>query len=370
MQIQRLQVTNVRNLSRAALSLQTINIFFGVNGSGKTSLLEAVHLLLMGRSFRQAQLRPLVSDGADQSTVFAELLSDTGSRSTLGLSRARDGGKPVIKLNGKALNLVSELVQIAPVQVLSTDSFEMLVGGPSVRRSFLDWGLFHVEQEFFPAWRLAQRALKQRNSLMRHGKIDRAELGVWTREYARYGEQVDRMRQAYLGQLLPLARSIARALIPQLEERLDLHYSRGWLRDHSLLEALEAGVEADLEQRHTRAGPHRADLKVHSGQYMAADVLSRGQLKMLVACLYLAQAELLQLGAGTRSIFLVDDMAAELDDINRARLCAELERLQVQVLATSIRKDELTGCWTQPDQMQVFHVEHGDIRPLSRTQWT
>lgn len=368
MQIQRLQVTNVRNLSRVSLPLQAINIFYGANGSGKTSLLEAVHLLLMGRSFRQTQLRPVLKDGEDQSVVYAELISPQSSRFTLGLSRQRDGSKPTIKLNGESLNLLSELVKVAPVQVLSADSFEMLVGGPANRRRFLDWGLFHVEPEFYPAWRLAQRALKQRNSLVRHGKINRDELQLWTREYARYGEQVDRLRQSYVEKLLPVCRAIVSSVLPQLEGGLEIVYARGWPKELGLGDALDQGLDSDLQQGHTRLGPHRADLRVTAGQYSAVDVLSRGQLKMLVASLYLAQAELLQFRVGKRSIFLVDDLAAELDDAHRRRFCAELERLEVQVLATSIRLNELVDCWARPEQIQVFHVEHGLISPVTTAQ--
>ena len=368
MQIRRLQVTNIRNLSRASLSLQPINVFYGANGSGKTSLLEAVYLLLMGRSFRQTQLRPLLSDGQDQSAVFGELVSSNGNKLTLGLSRQRDGSKPVIKLNGEGLKSLSELVQVAPVQVLSADSFEMLLGGPSNRRSFIDWGLFHVEPNFYATWRLAQRALKQRNSLIRHGKIARDQLLLWTREYARYGELVDRMRQSYLEQLLPISQAIATALLPQMKERLDAAYTRGWSKEQSLLEALEQGLEGDLQQGHTRVGPHRADLRVHADSHLAVDVLSRGQLKMLVATLYLAQTELLQLKADKHSIFLVDDLASELDDVNRRRLCSELERLQIQVLATSINKSDLLNSWAQPGQIQMFHVEQGAISPMNTVQ--
>lgn len=365
MQIRRLQVTHVRNLSRISLSLHAINIFYGSNGSGKTSLLEAVYLLLMGRSFRQAQLRPLLSEGQEQSAVFAELISPDATKLTLGLSRQREANKSTIKLNGEPLRSLSELIQIAPVQILSADSFEMLTGGPSNRRSFLDWGLFHVEREFYPAWRQAQRALKQRNSLIRHGKIARDELLVWTREYGRYGEVVDQMRQGYLERLLPISQAIATRLLPQLEERLSTAYVRGWPKDQSLLDALEHNLESDLQQGHTRSGPHRADLRVHVGPHPAADTLSRGQLKMLVASLFLAQTELLQLHVDKRSIFLIDDLAAELDDTNRRRLCGELERLQVQVLATSIKKGELADCWAGPEQIQMFHVEHGAISPVT-----
>jgi DNA replication and repair protein RecF len=363
MLIQRLQIQNVRNLSRVNIdSLKQINVFFGANGSGKTSLLEAVHLLLMGRTFRHTQFKPLLTEGAEESVVFAELIAENLRKMALGLSR-RQEGKPTIRLDAGKLQTLAELVQIAPVMILNSDTFEMLTGGPAKRREYLDWGLFHVEPRFYPVWRLAQRALKQRNSLIRHGKIDRAQLELWTREYARYGEQLDEMRSAYFAELLPRAQKLLMQLSPAVAERIETSYYRGWAKDQGLEALLLQSIDRDLQQGFTRTGPHRADLRITVGANVAAEVLSRGQLKIAVAGFYLAQAELLRDKVDKKSIFLVDDLSSELDDYHRRQFCAELQRLDLQVLVTCIGRNELMDCWQAPEQIAVFHVEHGNIFP-------
>src|SRR5690606_27312255 len=224
-------------------------------------------------------------------------------------------------------------------------------------------GLFHVEQEFYPVWRLAQRALKQRNSLIRHGKIRPGQLELWSREYARYGEQIDAMRRGYIEALVPRCRVILEAISPEVMAGLGLSYTRGWSKEASLENALMEGAERDLQQGFTRQGPHRADVRVTVGASAAADSLSRGQLKVLVAALYLAQAELLQSRTGKRSIFLVDDLAAELDRKHRKQLCGALERLGLQVFATCVEREDLLDCWSRLEDIQVFHVEQGQITP-------
>jgi len=371
MLIQRLQVQNVRNLGRVSLpALGPINIFYGANGSGKTSLLEAIHLLLVGRSFRQAQLKPLLSEGQQECVVFGELTSqEQDRRFTLGQQRSHDT-KPLIRLNGERLSSLAELVRLAPLQVLNSDSFELLTGGPSQRREYLDWGLFHVEPNFYATWRQAQRALKQRNTLIRHGKIDRSQLLLWSREYARYGEQLDQMRLQYMEQLEPVFQRVLCELTPQIGERLALAYTRGWSRDHSLEQLLVEGIDKDLQQGFTRSGPHRADVKVQLGQTLASETLSRGQLKLVVASLRLAQAELLQQQVNERCIFLIDDLPAELDRRHRQKLCHLLEQQELQVMITCIEHQDLIDCWSRPDCLQMFHVEHGTITPREHAEIT
>lgn len=370
MLIQRLQVQNVRNLrSVTLLPLRRINVFYGPNGSGKTSVLEALHLLLAGRSFRHSQIRPLISEGTRDCLVFAELMPESaeggasGPPMALGLQRG-DDGKVLIKCNGERLRSLSELVSIVPVQLLNADSFELLTGGPGGRREYLDWGLFHVEPSFFPVWQQAQRALKQRNSLIRHDKIQRSQLLVWSKEYARYGEQLDALRQGYMAQLVPLIQQLLGELNPAIAERLSFSYARGWAKDQTLEQLLVESIDRDRQQGFTRAGPHRADLRVSIGGAPAAETLSRGQLKLVVASLRMAQVGLLKQLTGKRCISLLDDLPAELDVGHRRKLCGMLEQQQLQVFVTCIDRNELADCWADQQQVQLFHVEHGRVNPV------
>jgi DNA replication and repair protein RecF len=227
----------------------------------------------------------------------------------------------------------------------------------------MDWGLFHVEPEFYVAWQHARRALHQRNSVLRHDKIDRSQLELWSREYARYGEALDTFRHDYIAALAPRFRQILAELNPALTDRIAVVYSRGWARDMSLQELLNDSMDRDVQQGFTRVGPHRADLKLQVGTNSAADTLSRGQIKLVVASLRIAQAELLYERTGRCCVFLIDDLPAELDMQHRRHLCAALERLAAQVLVTCIDKNDLMDCWQATDQIAMFHVEHGAISP-------
>jgi DNA replication and repair protein RecF len=362
MQLRRLQVQNVRNLEQVSLRhLQQVNLFSGSNGSGKTSLLEAVHLLLVGRPFRSTQLRPVLREGTDQCIVFAELVEGEVSHS-LGMQRTQ-ADKPLIKLDGERLRSAAELVRLAPLQVLNADAFALLTGGPGERREFIDWGMFHVEHEFYPVWQRARRALHQRNSLIRHGKIDRPQLLLWSREYARYGEMLDSWRRDYVAALAPLFRETLAELSPAITERVTVMYSRGWAKDVDLEALLVDGLDRDLQQGYTRVGPHRADLRVQVGGGNASEMLSRGQLKLVVAALRIAQARCLRMRTGKECLMLVDDLPAELDMRHRQQLCRELVRLDAQVLVTCIDRNELEDCWRDVGSLAMFHVEHGAIRP-------
>ena len=362
MRVNRLNIANIRNIREASLpALASVNLFYGANGSGKTSVLEALHLLSLARSFRSHKIRSVINKEAHSCVVFANLeggSAQSGSHFTIGIERhVTQPGQ--IKLSGKPVQRISELAESLPLQLINAETFQLLAGSPSVRRQFLDWGVFHVEHRFHDAWKATQRCLKQRNTLLRHDRIDRQQLLVWDQELARSGEEVNRYREAYIEQFLPLFQSALKELV-DLDD-LSVHFHRGWDKELGLAEYLAQQLDRDADGGYTHGGPHRADLRFRYKREAAADVLSRGQQKLVVCAMRIAQAQLLYQVTGKQCLFLLDDLPAELDSQHRATLCRLLQGIGCQLFVTCVDPLDVQHCWAEDSDLAMFHVEHGQI---------
>ncbi|MFA0809684.1 DNA replication/repair protein RecF [Microbulbifer epialgicus] len=360
MALTRLLLSNFRNISHADFALDTgVNLFCGANGSGKTSLLEAVHMLATGRSFRSRQHKSVIQHDSGGLTVFAQL--DTGFN--LGVERLADGGGRV-RINQATADSSSQLASCLPLQLINSDSFSALDGGPGVRRRLLDWTVFHVEHIFAQEWKNYQIALRQRNALLRRGKIDADVIGVWEDQLAQSGERVDTLRQASFAQLKASVASLLAELPKSLLGQVEMSYRRGWRKELQLGRALSESREGDLAQGHTRTGPHRADVRFTVAGEPAHNILSRGQQKMLVCAMRTAMAELV-CRHREKPVFLVDDLPAELDESNQQLFAHWVSRCASQVLVTGIEEGTTSRPWRQLASPwncpKVFHVEHGNI---------
>ena len=222
--------------------------------------------------------------------------------------------------------------------------------------------MFHVEHQFLSSWQLFQKAIKQRNSLLRRGKIDPSDIAPWDLQLAKAGEQIDQARSAYLATLKPVFLRFLTQLSPRLEQ-VDLRYRRGWEREKPLLEALRDSLVVDLQQGFTHVGPQRADVRItHEGK-LAADSLSRGQIKLVVCALKLAQGEVLRQAGEPPCVYLVDDLAAELDIEHCRQVVSMLAELEVQQFVTCIQQKDVDAIWrgAESKAITMFHVEHGEI---------
>jgi DNA replication and repair protein RecF len=356
--ISRLDISSVRNIESALIEPSpSINLLYGENGSGKTSVLESIHLLASGRSFRNSKLDPLIRHGDEQAIVHAELASGQH----IGLSKSRRKNHQLRFQNENQRNWETVAREL-PVQVLDSNSFLLLEGGPRSRRRFLDWGVFHVEPNFIASWRNSRKAIANRNHLLKQSRLDTDQLHAWDRELCLFADEVDASRKQYFTDFDVVFRAVYKSLGGAEEQDLILSYQRGWDPDRSLEELLAVGKETDVRYGATQNGPHRADIDVLLGRAKAVDIFSRGQQKILVSAMKIAQGSLLGRALERACIYLVDDLPSELDFENRAAVFNELLSLNAQLFITTVELENVLSSLPELSEMGKFHVERGTIR--------
>jgi len=354
--INRLDISKVRNIDEISFEPgEQINLIHGVNASGKTSILEAIHLLAVGRSFRSTKsTTPMIQHNRNDCTVFARLEGGLA----VGLQKARNQ-KPLLKLQSEKQVNWLEVAHLLPVQVIDSNTFRLLEGSPKDRRRFLDWGVFHVEPSFVKHWRNTRKCIANRNLLLKSGRPNRDQLQAWNTELCVEAELVDRARADYFSRFTPIFDEVLRTI--GTISGISLSYRRGWDEELLLSEALERNKEVDRKYGSTQHGPHRADIVVKHEGISAVDVLSRGQQKILVSALKLAQGAFLSQEASRLCIFLIDDLPAELDDVNRESICRFMQGLGSQIFMTCVNEESLKNSWESTTLIAKFHVEHGKI---------
>lgn len=365
MLIRRLRVQSFRRFAEAELHPQPgFNLITGDNGSGKTSLLEAMHLLAHGRSFRGRVRDGLIRYGDPALNVFAEWQVGTDTIRRAGLQHT--GGDWDARLDGAPVGHLGELCEALAVVSVEPGSHALIDGPSEGRRRYLDWGLFHVERtdrggDFLLQWRRHARALKQRNALLRQQRVD-AQLDAWEHELAQAGDALTAQREAHVARLQPHLDAMTASLLPAAGGA-QLALSPGWRRHElSLADALLLARDRDLVQGHTSVGPHRADLRLELRDLPGRDGLSRGQGKLAALALLLAQAAYLATQDGHWPVLQLDDLASELDHHHQRRVLQTLHACGAQVFVTGT---ELPLVLQQLDlPITRFHVEHGVVRQL------
>lgn len=365
MRVTRLEASNLRRFEHLALEPgPALNLLIGDNGAGKTTILEALHLMAYGRSFRGRVRDGLVRSGAAALEVFVEWEEGDDALPHRKAGLRHSGQAWEGRLDGAPVTQLSQLCAALEVVSVEPGSHALVEGGGDPRRRFLDWGLFHVEPEFIPVWRRYHRALKQRNALLKAGGSD-AQLDSWDRELAEAGEPFARYRQAYVERLEPQFQPMLARLAPSLGAGT-LKYLPGWRQaDLSLADALLLSRSRDRAAGHTTQGPHRADWRAELEISPNGEPLSRGQGKLLALCCLMTQAQTHALAAhGRWPVVVFDDLASELDHHHQARVVQALYESGAQVFISGTRPPAGMdpgrtgeGC--------VFHVEHGRVSRLA-----
>lgn len=356
MHLAQLRAENFRLLQQLSLELHPrLNLFFGANAAGKTSLLETVYCLGRAKSFRGSSPAELAGASARHWAVAGKL-EQPGTPAAVIKLRWTPAGTD-LSVSTRISPTVADLIRLAPVQIFDPGMHRVLQEGPGYRRSFLDWGVFHVEHSFYPTWRRFERALRQRNAVLR-GPATRDQIEAWEPELAQTGEQLQALRAQHLARIGERMQSLAADLLGEPGWSFEL--APGWPAGQGYAQALVAHRDADLRAHTTTVGPHRAELRIRQQARVVKHRISRGQQKLLIGAMLIAQAEEIA-RAGRAPILLVDDFSAELADLFQARLLGALRAYPGQVLVTSF---ERAGALANAPDAAMFHVEHGRVSPL------
>ncbi len=358
MTLLRLDIHSVRNIQQATITPSPgINFLYGENASGKSAFIEAIFILGRAKSFRSASARPVINFSSGHLIVTGQTISPNGAQQYLGVQL--DSKTFTCRINQQNTQKRSSLAYALPLQLIYPKSYELLDAGPQLRREFLDWGVFNDDPAFLPAWKYFKKALLQRNSLLKSRHID--HIHVWDKELVNYGTIVHNCRRNYLAKLTPVFTNIFRRFLAI--DNVELKLAAGWDQAVEFQQALANDIEKDIRYGFTHSGPHRSDLQILICGRAAKDIVSRGQLKLLVISLKLAQVQLLANEYGDPGCVLIDDFAAELDVPNRAKLLRYLSAMNCQVFITATEVAEF-GDITHLQHYKMFHVEHGNIKPV------
>ena len=356
MPLTRLAIQQFRNIKACDIQLSSgFNFLIGPNGSGKTSLLEAIYFLGHGRSFKSALTGRVIQNESSELFVHGRFLNSDQFEIPIGINKQRDGSTEV-KIGGQSGQKLAHLADVLPLQLIHPEGFELLTDGPKQRRAFIDWGVFHTQPGFYDIWTRFRRLSKQRNALLKSATSYR-ELKSWDNELSRLAQQLDQWREDYVEQISRVAEDICRTFLPEFD--IQLTYYRGWEKGTIYQQLLEHNFERDRALGYTFSGPNKADVRIKVKGTPVEDVLSRGQLKLMVCALRVAQGEHLTSLTGKQCIYLIDDFASELDSERRKRLADCLKATNAQVFVSSITESQVSDMIESDSGL--FHVENGQI---------
>ena len=361
MHIEQIRLLNFRNFATVDMQPHPhLNVIFGENGAGKSSLLEVIHVLGFGRSFRTSKSDTFISHSEKSASGFCKYTLNNDV-SSLGFTRLKGNGFQ-FSVNGERTKRIIDIVRLLPVQIFTPQSSDLLLGAPVGRRRYIDWLVFHVEHNFHKQNSRYQSCLNQRNALLKKFDFKQSseflQQDVWLEQLANIGESISELRESYVKRLNDEISALYAQFYPELN--VVLRYNTGWEKNISLKDSIQNKVERDLFRGSTSSGPHKADLQFLVDGRNAAEYLSRGQLRLLVSLLLLAEVRLLKKLTDKPSVFLIDDISAELDESTRDKFISTLLEQDTQVFVTGIEKQQMSFMQNYNNK-KVFHVKQNHV---------
>ena len=341
MPINRVYLENFRLFKKKELNLsKDKNFIQGLNGSGKTSILESIEILVNSKSFRTIKSKDCINHKADSFQISLKG-SYMNQETFMGCSNKLNGRLSFSrKLNNKSAKSNSILF----LQTVLAKNLRMIEGEPDLRRDHLNNLMFHVKPSSYKKYTVYNKALKQRNRCLKQ-KLDKSEILVWTEQLATIGVSLSKEQYEFFNRykeiLVKSLKTPSADLKYNFLEEAEVKFIKGWERSKSLLNAMEENIDKDLAIGYTSQGPHRMDCEYYVKKKKASSVLSRGQLKILILLIFLVNHELVNSFVESDTVLLIDDLGSELDLENLEFALSEISKVPNQVILTGIQGEDL-----------------------------
>ena len=349
--ISKLKIHNFRNIKNKEFSFKRrINVFYGENGVGKTSILESIYFLSSGKSFRKGNYKNLINFDSDDLTVFLETF-DTNKRYSFAINKKKSNQWKG-KINETSTKKQSEITNLLPIVSIDPEIYRLVDYGPIYRRNFLDWLVFHVKHDYLSLWKKTYRCVKQLNILYKN-KIHTDELFFWEDNFIKYSEEITEVRKSFFNVLKPNICFLFYSIQSDVDN-LSLKFKQGWPEDVSLKTQLELDRQRNFKFGALQHGPHKTDIGINIFNQLATHTLSRGQKKTLAIVFYMAYINVLTAN-NINPILCLDDLDAELDAEKLRSVADFFNSTELQVFITSVQKNIIEEVFPEAE---MFHVKH------------
>lgn len=335
--VKTLQVKHIRSHTEYSITFSPeVTIITGSNGSGKTSLLEAIYLSLQGTSFRGSD-----SDMLQKNSPWWRIdlvLDDTQPRTIKFDPEKTTSRKQFVIDNKTTARLPAK--QKHPVVLFEPEDLRLLHGSPTRRRQFIDRFISQLNPLYGPALRKYERALKQRNNLLKNAYIQDDELFAWNIALAEHGAYIIEQRIAFIEQINQNL-SVLYQEIAGTHDEVSIHYSHTFVGDikQKLLNELHAHIERDRYLGNTSVGPQRHDVIFNINNSTALSTASRGEARTIVLALKFLEVSIIEQLTGKTPVILLDDVFSELDAKRQQALSERTEGYQIIMTSTHITSD-------------------------------
>ncbi|MBU1239540.1 DNA replication and repair protein RecF [Myxococcota bacterium] len=330
------EAINFRNIAHCTFTPHEVFSFIhGNNGQGKTNLMEALHLLFTLRPIRTGNdIRPLLMQGAEYFSLRAQVDDLEGSHE-LFFSFSRSGAKKLI-LDGVEAT-PREFLTFGPVMFFSPDQAALIVESPEVRRRAIDRSVFHVEPSFYELLAQFKGTLKRRNSILKMDNDPRLLASI-DRSFAPLAFEVSRRRRQFIEALAPYFSAVWAVLKPSIFPMSisffeNLGNAQG---EEELYTLLRNASNADFQRKTSLLGPQREDLHFLVEEKSSKFFVSHGERKIAALAFIIACIQLIREKSGRVPLFLLDDLAAELDTKTRELVLSYLDHINLQIVMTGI----------------------------------